>query len=78
MMDRSPRAPVLRSIAFMAMAPSASSATVRIPTPSISNNPFHLSVNTKQTDLCPVFEVVGDTFIQAMHSVFEYAQPAFG
>ena len=29
MMERSPRAPVLRSIAFLAMAPSASSATVR-------------------------------------------------
>jgi Recombinase len=35
MMERSPRAPVLRSIAFLAMAPSASSATVRS-TPSIA------------------------------------------
>ena len=37
MIERNPRAPVLRSMAFLAMAPSASSATVR-PTPSISNN----------------------------------------
>ena len=37
MMERSPRAPVLRSIAFLAMAPSASPATVRS-TPSISNS----------------------------------------
>jgi Zn-dependent protease len=36
-MERNPRAPVLRSMAFLAMAPSASSATVRS-TPSISNN----------------------------------------
>ena len=37
MMERSPRAPVLRSIAFLAMAPSASSVTVRS-IPSISNS----------------------------------------
>ena len=37
MMERSPRAPVLRSIAFLAMALSASSATVRA-TPSISSS----------------------------------------
>ena len=37
MMERSPRAPVLRSIAFLAMAPRASAATVRS-TPSISNS----------------------------------------
>ena len=37
MMERSPRAPVFRSIAFLAMALSASAATVRS-TPSISNS----------------------------------------
>ena len=40
MMDRSPRAPVLRSSAFLAMAPIASAATVRW-TPSISNSRWY-------------------------------------
>ena len=37
MIERSPRAPVFRSSAFLAMALSASTATVRL-TPSISNS----------------------------------------
>jgi hypothetical protein len=46
MMERSPRAPVLRSIAFLAMAPSASPATV---------DPVR---KTERTTL--VFEAIGD------------------